>query len=125
MDKLNFSLDQLVADSRKSNNKAKSLKSRKMETKKAKVVKSSSSKSASNAKAKPARELRQPTAQQVARNVTKVAADSVLSRLGPKLDECSIVISNLNYNISLGDVRELCATVGKSRLYIYCKSLCS
>jgi len=49
-----------------------------------------------------------------------VAGDSVLSRLGPKLDECSVVISNLNYNISAGDVRELAATVGEvSRVHVH------
>jgi len=49
-----------------------------------------------------------------------VAQDSVLSRLGPKLDECSISISNLNFSVSAGDVRELCATVGEvSRVFIH------
>jgi hypothetical protein len=74
-------------------------------------------------KAKPAREIKQPTAAQLARSVVTVAGDSVLSRLGPKLDECSITISNLNYNISAGDVRELAATVGEvSRVHVHTDS---
>ena len=102
-------LDSLVADARKNSAPKKKLK---LDNKKAKVVKSSGSRT--SVKSRPARELKQPTARQVVNSLARAAPDSVLSRLGPKQEGTALIISNLNFNISAGDVRELCATVGET-----------
>ena len=109
MDRLDQPLDSLVADARKNSAPKKKLK---LDNKKAKVVKSSASKK--SIKARPARELKQPTPKSVVNHLARSAPDSVLSRLGPKQEGTALIISNLNYNISAGDVRELCATVGET-----------
>ena len=109
MDRLDMPLDSLVADARKNSAPKKKLK---LDNKKAKVVKSSGSRT--SVKSRPTRELKQPTAKQVANSLARAAPDSVLSRLGPKQEGTALIISNLNFNISAGDVRELCATVGET-----------
>jgi hypothetical protein len=112
-DKLSMSLDALVSESRKTFKK-----DRPQKKKSDKKAPAKASKSSSNVpmKAKPNREmqLKQPTAQQVARSEPRTfASDSVLSRLGAKQDGTAVIITNLGYNISMGDVKELCATIGK------------
>jgi hypothetical protein len=114
-DKLSMSLDDLASTRRKEEKQQQRPKKTAAEKKKAAPVKASSSSSAGPQKVKPIRELKQPTAKQLVKSdvgARSFAADSVLSRLGAKQDGTAVLISNLGYNISVGDIKELCATIG-------------
>ena len=108
-----MSLDDLASTRRKEQKQQQRPKKTTADKKKAAPVKASSS--AAPQKAKPIRELKQPTAKQLVKSdvgARSFAADSVLSRLGAKQDGTAVLISNLGYNISVGDIKELCATIG-------------
>lgn len=114
MDRLDKSLDDLAKESRKKSQDERKKKDSKKDApnKKDRPVKANSDNR--GAKAKPAKTIRlaQPTAQAFARNV-RVDRSDLASRLGRKVTPgTAVIFSNMNFNITQTDIRELCATVG-------------
>jgi hypothetical protein len=112
MDRLDKPLGDLIKDS-KASSKAKAVKGKTVASKKKPVKASGSKKAVKVGKAKPAlqrKKIVMPTAQHI---LDRVGVSSK-PRL-PKPTGSAVVFSNLAYNITMEEMKELCSTIGKFR----------
>ena len=118
MDRLDKPLGDLIKDS-KASNKAKAAKGKAVTSKKKPVKASGSKKAVKVGKAKPVvkkQKIVMPTARPMP------AQQHILDRVGvsskprlPKPTGSAVVFSNLAYNITMEEMKELCSTIGKFR----------
>lgn len=124
MDRLDLSLDDLAKESRKKNQDERQKNAKKAAPKKERPVKANNEERR-GAKAKPAKQVRltQPTAQAFTRTVQTQGRSDMQSRLGPKVASgTAVIFSNMNFNITQTDIRELCATIGPIGPRIFMKN---
>lgn len=124
MDRLDKSLDELAKESRKKQQEERKKNVKKDAPKKKAVKASGNEKKGAKMPADKPIKLAQPTAQAFARNVkVQRGVNDMASRLGPKVPSgVAVIFSNLNFNISQSDIRELCATIGPIGPKIFMKS---
>jgi hypothetical protein len=121
MDRLDKPLDQLVKDSKSSNKpKAKKVVGKKAVAAKKKPVKASGNKGAGVSKGKLVMKKQK---------IVMPRAQHIVDRLGvaskprvPKQTGTAVVFSNLAYNITMEEMKELCSTIGKFPCTTHCSN---
>jgi hypothetical protein len=107
-------LSDLIKDS-KASSKAKAVKGKAAASKKKPVKASGSKKAVKVGKARPAVQKKK---------IVMPTANHIMDRIGvsskprvPKPTGSAVVFSNLAYNITMEEMKELCSTIGKHRLH--------